>query len=76
LTSIKKACILFFDSQRFTEGYEGIMAKAKTGSVGQISESAEAPTIRERLELVLFVVVEVLCLLLFIDFLFVGFYVK
>jgi len=52
------------------------MAKAKTGSVGQISESAEAPTIRERLELVLFVVVEVLCLLLFIDFLFVGFYVK
>ena len=36
----------------------------------------EAPTLRERLELILFLVVEVLCLLLFIDFLFIGYYVK
>ena len=35
-----------------------------------------APTIRERLELVLFLAVEILCLLLFIDFLFIGYYVK
>ena len=39
-------------------------------------ESTEAPTVRERVELILFLVVEVLCLLLFIDFLFIGYYVK
>ncbi len=38
--------------------------------------SEETPALRERLELILFLVVEVLCLLLFIDFLFVGYYVK
>ena len=37
---------------------------------------AEAPSLRERAEIILFIVVEVLCLLLFIDFLFIGFYVK
>ena len=35
-----------------------------------------APSLRERVELVLFLVVEVLCILLFVDFLFVGYYVK
>ena len=35
-----------------------------------------APGLRERIELILFLAVEVLCLLLFIDFLFIGFYVK
>ena len=38
--------------------------------------SPEEPGLRQQLELVLFLVVEVLCLLLFIDFLFIGFYVK
>ena len=37
---------------------------------------SEEPGLRQRLELILFLVVEVLCLLLFIDFLFIGFYVK
>lgn len=40
------------------------------------AEVSQEPTLRERLELILFLVVEVLCLLLFIDFLFVGLYVK
>ena len=31
---------------------------------------------RDRLELYLFLAVEILCLLLFIDFLFIGYYVK
>ena len=60
------------------------MAKSKSTShhSGQTPESANSgpeaqePTFRERLELILFLVVEVLCLLLFIDFLFVGYYVK
>ena len=38
--------------------------------------AAEAPTFRERLELALFLIVEILCLLLFVDFLFVGYYIK
>lgn len=37
---------------------------------------AIAPSLRERVELVLFLVVEVLCILLFVDFLFIGYYVK
>jgi len=37
---------------------------------------AQGATFRERLELALLLVVEVLCLLLFVDFLFFGFYVK
>lgn len=52
------------------------MAKSKTRSTDQMSETDDAPTLRERVELILFIAVEVLCLLLFIDFLFIGFYVK
>ena len=37
---------------------------------------AQGATFRQRLELVLLLVVEVLCLLLFVDFLFLGIYVK
>lgn len=37
---------------------------------------AQTPKFRERLELILFFIVEILCLLLFIDFLFLGYYVK
>ena len=50
------------------------MGKSKQSSNKE--EGAESPTFRERLELILFLVVEILCLLLFIDFLFIGFYVK
>ena len=39
-------------------------------------EMEAAPGLRERVELVLFVTVEVVCLLLFVDFLFFGIYVK
>ena len=60
------------------------MAKSKTSSQqvdgtpgsAQRGDAEGTPTLRERLELILFLVVEVLCLLLFIDFLFIGFYVK
>jgi hypothetical protein len=57
-------------------GCEGNMTKAKTRPADQISETDDAPTLRERIELILFIAVEVLCLLLFIDFLFIGFYIK
>ena len=43
------------------------MAKAKIRSVDQTPEIGDTPTLRERIEMILFVVVEVLCLLLFID---------
>ncbi|HCR17716.1 MAG TPA: hypothetical protein DIU35_09545 [Candidatus Latescibacteria bacterium] len=43
---------------------------------GGQDDSAQPPTFRERLELILFLVVEILCLLLFIDFLFLKIYVK
>lgn len=49
------------------------MAKARAD---QASETSDAPTLRERIELILFIAVEVLCLALFVDFLFIGFYVK
>ncbi len=60
------------------------MAKSKTSSPqvdgtpgpAQRGDGEGRPTLRERRELILFLVVEVLCLLLFIDFLFIGFYVK
>lgn len=52
------------------------MAKAKTRPVDLASEAGDGPTLRERIELILFIAVEVLCLLLFVDFLFIGFYVK
>ena len=46
------------------------------GQAGPATPAAEGPTLRERIELILFLVVEVLCLLLFVDFLFFGIYVK
>jgi len=38
--------------------------------------SEEEPGLREKVEIYLFLVVEILCLLLFVDFLFIGYYVK
>lgn len=57
------------------------MAKTKTRAPEKTAPNSDlstetAPTFRERLELLLFIGVEVLCLLLFLDFLFFGFYVK
>ena len=52
------------------------MARSKPSEATTVKQAGEAPVLRERLELILFLVVEVLCLLLFIDFLFVGYYVK
>lgn len=52
-------------------------SKEQSGSKAEThDEAAEAPGFRERLELILFLAVEILCLLLFIDFLFIGYYVK
>ena len=42
----------------------------------ETEEEGEEPTFREKLELTLFLIVEVLCLLLFLDFLFFKIYVK
>ena len=60
---------------------EFFMARAKSRApqkkAPNLDEATDAaPTFRERLELILFIAVEVLCLLLFLDFLFFGFYVK
>lgn len=54
------------------------MAKSKSQADNKPSqnETVEPRPFRERLEIMLFIAVEVLCLLLFIDFLFFGFYVK
>jgi len=53
------------------------MAKAKKQSAPSKPEAEEeAPSLRDRAELILFIAVEVLCLILFIDFLFLGIYVK
>jgi hypothetical protein len=52
------------------------MAKAKTRIADLAPKTSEGATLRDRFELILFIVVEVLCLLLFVDFLFFGFYVK
>ncbi len=58
------------------------MAKSKARDSARSSQPEEsgselaAPSLRERVELILFLVVEVLCLLLFVDFLFIGYYVK
>ena len=53
------------------------MAKSRRADTSdEKSGTTETPSLRERVEVVLFIVVEVLCLLLFIDFLFLGFYVK
>ena len=46
----------------------------------QESKPAETPEeeagLREKVEIYLFLAVEILCLLLFVDFLFIGYYVK
>ncbi|MDP6039823.1 MAG: hypothetical protein QGG64_14825 [Candidatus Latescibacteria bacterium] len=53
------------------------MAKSRpSDKLADAPDSHDAPSLRERVELGLFIAVEVLCLLLFIDFLFIGFYVK
>ena len=53
------------------------MAKSRRADASdEKSATADVPSLRERVEVVLFIVVEVLCLLLFIDFLFLGIYVK
>ncbi|MDP6779823.1 MAG: hypothetical protein QGI83_23905 [Candidatus Latescibacteria bacterium] len=58
------------------------MAKSKARDSARHPQTQEsesepaAPTLRERVELILFLVVEVLCILLFVDFLFIGYYVK
>ena len=43
---------------------------------GQSTDSSGEGGWRDRLELYLFLAGEILCLLLFIDFLFIGYYVK
>lgn len=51
--------------------------KQKLATAPPPEPEAEAPPgWRERLELGLFIAVEVVCLLLFVDFLFFGIYVK
>jgi hypothetical protein len=53
------------------------MAKTRPSDrSAETPDSNDAPSLRERVELGLFIAVEVLCLLLFIDFLFIGFYVN
>jgi hypothetical protein len=47
----------------------------KTASPAEIVNEDE-PGLREKLEIYLFLAVEILCLLLFVDFLFIGYYVK
>lgn len=51
------------------------MAKQKKKQTAA-EEPVEEATLREKVEIYLFLAVEILCLLLFIDFLFIGFYVK
>jgi hypothetical protein len=53
------------------------MANRKAQKEVQVDEpEVEEAGLREKLEIYLFLAVEVLCLLLFIDFLFIGYYVK
>tara|TARA_B100000676_G_scaffold249664_1_gene253840 strand:- start:415 stop:579 length:165 start_codon:yes stop_codon:yes gene_type:complete len=53
---------------------------AKKSASKQNEPKAQAPEeeagLREKIEVYLFLAVEILCLLLFIDFLFIGYYVK
>lgn len=49
------------------------MAKTKTTAGNTQTDTA---SLRERVEMALFIAVEVLCLVLFLDFLFFGFYIK
>ena len=54
-----------------------VQSKGKLANKGGGTE-VEGPeaSFRERLELILFLAVEVICILLFVDFLFIGYYVK
>ena len=53
------------------------MAKKERNQAPAPDQSPEEePTLRDKLEVYLFLAVEILCLLLFIDFLFIGYYVK
>jgi hypothetical protein len=54
------------------------MAKRDPKDIASPEEmvNTEEPGLREKLEIYLFLAVEILCLLLFVDFLFIGYYVK
>ena len=53
------------------------MAKKDTQKESKsVEEPVEEAGLREKIEIYLFLAVEILCLLLFIDFLFIGYYVK
>ena len=52
------------------------MAKKKTQGKPEQDEPVEEAGLLENVEGYLFLAVEILCLLLFIDFLFIGYYVK
>jgi Flp pilus assembly protein TadB len=64
---------------RFGSKWERKEAMAKRDRK-QESKPAETPEeeagLREKVEIYLFLAVEILCLLLFVDFLFIGYYVK
>ena len=58
---------------------ERVLAKSRRGARKQVNEgqeAEEAPTLRDRIEVYLFLAVEIVCILLFVDFLFIGWYVK
>ena len=48
----------------------------KGQQAGGDEPQTEEAGLREKVEIYLFLAVEILCLLLFIDFLFIGYYVK
>ncbi len=53
------------------------MAKKDSNKQDPVDEGGvEEAGLREKVEIYLFLAVEILCLLLFIDFLFIGYYVK
>jgi len=51
-------------------------AQDKGRQPGGDEPQLEEAGLREKVEIYLFLAVEILCLLLFIDFLFIGYYVK
>lgn len=53
------------------------MAKKKAAKAeAPVEAPVEEAGLREKIEIYLFLAVEILCLLLFVDFLFIGYYVK
>jgi hypothetical protein len=52
------------------------MAKSESSQQPTDADEAAEPTFRDRLELVLFLAVEIICIVLFADFLFFGYYIK